>query len=104
MFIFARQRMTPLIEKDGPTGALYTNSKNGWINEDLFVIWLKHFTAFAKATQVSTVLLDNHKSRISLHAFIFAKEKRISMLSIPPHSSHRTAAGCNFLRTIESCL
>lgn len=68
--------MTPLIEKDGPTGALYTNSKNGWINEDLFVIWLKHITAFAKATQVLPMLLDNHNSRISLHAFNFCKEKK----------------------------
>ncbi|XP_050302777.1 uncharacterized protein LOC126740692 [Anthonomus grandis grandis] len=36
MFIFLRQRMTPLLEKDGPPGAFYTHSKNGWINEELF--------------------------------------------------------------------
>lgn len=92
MFIFARQRMTPLLEKDGPAGALYTNSKNGWINEDLFVTWLKHFAAFAKPTQESPVLLilDNHSSHISLQAFNFCKENHITMLSIPPHSSHRT--------------
>lgn len=29
MFIFARQRMTLLLEKNGPVGAIYTNSKNG---------------------------------------------------------------------------
>lgn len=92
MFIFPRQRMTPLLEKDGPAGALYTNSKNGWINEDLFVTWLTHFAAFAKPTQESPVLLilDNHSSHISLQAFNFCKENHITMLSIPPHSSHRT--------------
>lgn len=92
MFIFARQRMTPLLEKDGPVGAIYTNSKNGWINEDLFVTWLKHFAAFAKPTKESPVLLilDNHSSHISLQAFSFCKENHITMLSIPPHSSHRT--------------
>lgn len=64
MVIFARQRMTPLLEKDGPGGALYTNSNNGWINENLFVTWLKHFAAFAKPTKESLVLLilDNHIS------------------------------------------
>lgn len=92
MFIFARQRMTPLLEKDGPASALYTNSKNGWINEDLFVTWLKHFAAFSKPTQESPVLLilDNHSSHISLQAYNFCKENYITMLSIPPHSSHRT--------------
>ncbi|KAL0852338.1 hypothetical protein ABMA28_000541 [Loxostege sticticalis] len=80
MFIFARQRMTPLLEKDGPAGALYTNSKNGWINEELF------------PTQESPVLLilDNHSSHISLQGYNFCKENHITMLSIPPHSSHRT--------------
>ncbi|CAG4918332.1 unnamed protein product [Colias eurytheme] len=106
MFIFARQRMTPLLEKDGPSGALHTNSKNGWINEDLFVTWLKHFAAFAKPTQESPVLLimDNHSSHISLQGFNFCKENHITMLSIPPHSSHRTVAGCDFLWAGESCL
>lgn len=33
MFIFIRQRMKPLLKKDEPFGALYTNSKNSWINE-----------------------------------------------------------------------
>lgn len=49
--------MTPLLEKGGPPGALYPNSKNGWINEELFVHWLKHFAAYAKPTQESSVLL-----------------------------------------------
>lgn len=91
MFIFARQRMTPLLEKDGPPGALYTNSKNGWINEEIFVTWLKHFAGYAKPTQESPVLLilDNHSSHISIQAFNFCKENHIAMLSIPPHSSHR---------------
>lgn len=92
MFIFARQRMRHLLEKDGPASALYTDSKNGWINEELFVTWLKHFAAFTKPTQESPVLLilDNHSSHISLQAFNFCKEKHITMLSIPPPSSHRT--------------
>ncbi|XP_063932672.1 uncharacterized protein LOC135144577 [Zophobas morio] len=92
MFIFPRQRMTPLLEKDGPPGALYTNSKNGWINEQLFVDWLQHFAAYVKPTQESPVLLilDNHSSHISLPAFNYCKENHIVVLSIPPHSSHRT--------------
>lgn len=37
MFIFPRKRLTPLLGKDGPAGALYKCSDNGWINEALFL-------------------------------------------------------------------
>ncbi|CAH2102148.1 unnamed protein product [Euphydryas editha] len=40
MFIFPRKRLTHLLEKDGPIGALYKCSDNGWINEDLFFEWV----------------------------------------------------------------
>lgn len=36
---------------------LYMNFKNGWINEDIFVEWLKHFAAYAKPTQESSMPL-----------------------------------------------
>lgn len=80
MFIFARQRMTPLLEKDGPAGALYTNSKNGWINEELFVTWVKHFAAFVNSGQSQQSYFQGYK---------FYKENHITMISIPPHSFHR---------------
>lgn len=91
MFIFARKRHTPLLEKDGPIGALYKHSKNGWINEDIFNEWLLHFTQHAKPNAKEPVLLilDNHASHFSLKAYDHCKTNNIVMLSIPPHSSHR---------------
>lgn len=35
MFIFPRNRLTPLLEEQGTTGALYKCSNNGWINENV---------------------------------------------------------------------
>lgn len=71
MFIFPRKRMTPLLEKDGPTGALYKCSENGWINENLFLEWLVHFKQHAKPSVDEPILLilDNHASHISLFSF-----------------------------------
>ncbi|XP_018330787.1 uncharacterized protein LOC108740803 [Agrilus planipennis] len=68
MFIFPRKRMTPTLGKDGPTGAIYRCSDNGWTNEDLFLEWLRHFTQHAKPSAEEPVLLilDNHASHISL--------------------------------------
>lgn len=41
MIVYARKRMTPLLEREGPIGALYRCSHNGWSNENLFQEWLE---------------------------------------------------------------
>ncbi|XP_030037458.2 uncharacterized protein LOC115452977 [Manduca sexta] len=91
MFIYPRKRMTPLLEKDGPSGALYKCSDNGWINESLFLEWLTHFKNHAKPSVDEPVLLilDNHASHSSLPIYEFCKSNYIHMLSLPPHTSHR---------------
>lgn len=91
MLIFPRKRLTPLLEKDGPTGALYKCSENGWINENLFLEWLLHFKQHAKPSADEPVLLilDNHASHISLPVYEYCKRNNINMLSLPPHTSHR---------------
>ncbi|XP_052739730.1 uncharacterized protein LOC112049361 [Bicyclus anynana] len=91
MLIFPRQRHSPALENDGPRGAIYRCSKNGWINEELFVAWLKHFANFTKPSENEPILLilDNHSSHISLRTYEFCKTNNIVMLSLPPHGSHR---------------
>lgn len=91
MFIYPRQRMSPLLERGGPAGSVYTCSHNGWTNEDIFLDWLKHFKKIAKPSQEDPVLLilDNHGSHISLPSYEFCRENYIHVLSIPPHTSHR---------------
>ncbi|KAL3269501.1 hypothetical protein HHI36_008567 [Cryptolaemus montrouzieri] len=91
MFIYPRKKMTPLLEKDGPSGALYKCSDNGWINESLFLEWLAHFKKHAKPSMDEPVLLisDNHASHSSLPVYEFCKSNYIHMLSLLPHTSHR---------------
>jgi hypothetical protein len=91
MFIYPRQRMSPTLGKDGPPGALYKCSKNGWTNEDLFMSWLQHFFDHVKPNPQKPILplLDNHYSHITLEQYKFCKQNGIIIVSIPPHSSHR---------------
>lgn len=91
LFIFPRQRHSPQLEKDGPVGAVYTCSHNGWTNEKIFVLWLRHFIKHTKPASETPVLLilDNHNSHATLEAWELAKENHVIMLTIPPHSSHR---------------
>lgn len=91
LFIFARKRMAPHLTKNGPPGAVYMCSDNGWITEEIFVKWLKHFQNFVKATLDDPVLLaiDNHSTHCTLETYNYCKENGILILTIPPHTSHR---------------
>lgn len=91
LFIYARKRMKPELKKNGPPSAVYCCSDNGWINEVIFLEWLKHFYDVAKPSKEDPVLLivDNHSSHCTLEAYNFCKERGIVVLTIPPHTSHR---------------
>lgn len=91
MFIFPRQRMSSNLAKGGPPNSIYHCSHNGWINEDLFVTWLRHFISHVKPTKEQPVLLimDNHKTHTTLAAYNLCKENGIHVVTLPPHSSHR---------------
>lgn len=75
-FIFARQRMDPQLKRNGPPGAAYACSSNGWINETLFIDWLSHFQHNVKSSKDDPVLLivDNHVSHCTLKATSVARK------------------------------
>ncbi|XP_033608734.1 uncharacterized protein LOC117282588 [Cryptotermes secundus] len=86
--IFARKRMKPELFTDAPEGTLPVISDTRFINTELFVEWLKHFSSFVKPMKEDPVLLilDNH----------------ITLLSLPPHASHRLQPlGVCFLGHLE---
>lgn len=87
LFIFLRKIMDMKLSKNGPLGAIYECTKNGWTTE-VFLKWLKHFYHHSNPTGENPVLLilDNHGSHISLKAYEFCKEHNIVMLSLPPHT------------------
>lgn len=91
MFIFPRQRMNLQLQKDGPIGAAYKCSKNGWTNDVLFLEWIEHFNKHVKASLEDPVLLilDNHSSHTSLDVYNFCKSNGIIMVSLAPHTSHK---------------
>ncbi|KMQ86136.1 pogo transposable element with krab domain-like protein [Lasius niger] len=68
-----------------------TVSDSGWINENLFCDWLRHFISFAKPSKEAPVLLilDNHESHNSLDSFMICRDNGINLISLPPHTSHK---------------
>ncbi|CAH1997229.1 unnamed protein product [Acanthoscelides obtectus] len=92
LIIYPRLRMHPSLEQGGPNGSSYRCNKSGWMTEELFYAWLVHFAEHTKPSLEDPVLLilDNHSSHISVRIYDFCRQNGIIMLTIPPHTSHRT--------------
>lgn len=91
MFIYPRARMSEQLKRNGPVGAIYACSQKGWVTEELFVEWLHHFKIHTACSVTNPVLLvlDNHASHCSLSAYNFCRQNGITMVSFPPHTSHK---------------
>jgi len=91
MLIFPRKNFCKRLMIGAPPGAIGSCSPSGWINSDLFIIWLKHFikSSGASMENKTVLLLDNHESHISLAAFELCRSNGISVISFAPHTSHR---------------
>lgn len=91
LFVYPRSRMTNLLEKNGPLGAVYHCSKNGWSNAEIFLQWLHHFRNHVHPAEDDPVLLilDNHGSHVSIESYEFCRQNFIHVVSLPPHTSHK---------------
>ena len=92
MFMFPRQRFHDHFIGDGPTRSTGTANGSGWMKEDDFLSYMKHFTKHVRPSLEYPVLitLDNHGSHLSIEVLDFFKTNgRSKLLSFPPHTSHK---------------
>lgn len=90
-FIFPRVHFKEHMLENGPTGALGLSNLSGWITEDCFLKALKHFVHSVKpsAESPALIVLDNHKTHITINVVLYARANNIMILTFPPHCSHR---------------
>ena len=90
--IFPRKRMQETLMNGSLPGAVGYATKSGWMDQETLLKWLDHFYKYVKASGEKKVLLilDNHSCQRSMDAIVFARENHIGMLSLPPHTSHRS--------------
>lgn len=62
-----------------------------WMLQPDFVRFINHFAKFTRSSKENPtlLLLDNRSSHMSVGAINFALEHGITMLTFPPHCSHR---------------
>ncbi|XP_065663149.1 uncharacterized protein LOC136085724 [Hydra vulgaris] len=91
MFVFPRIRYQDHFVNDGPMGSIGAGNSSGWMQEDEFLIFLKHFQKYTSSSKDRKILLllDNHLSHILIRALDYCSENGIVVLSFPPHCSHK---------------
>ncbi|KAJ8366024.1 hypothetical protein SKAU_G00148550 [Synaphobranchus kaupii] len=91
LFIFPRKRFQTHFICGAPTGSIGTANQSGWMKEEEFLLFLRHFVRHTRASSDSKVLLllDNHTSHVSVVAIKFCQENGVVLLTFPPHCSHK---------------
>lgn len=90
-FVFPRVHFKSAMIAGGPTGCSGTAHPSGWMTSESFLSWMKHFVKFSHSSISNPVLLllDNHESHISYDCLEFAKQNGVTMVSFPPHTTHK---------------
>lgn len=85
MFVFPFIRFYDHLIRDGPVGSVGVGDPSGWMQENGFLVFLKHFRKHTKATPDGKVLLilGNHSSLIHINCLDYCKENGIVLLSFP---------------------
>lgn len=89
--IFGRKRMKDSLLDNAPPGTQATCTDNGWINADVFLIWLQFFveTVRPSADKKVLLLLDNHEAHKFVKGLDYASENNVIVLSFAPHTTHK---------------
>lgn len=78
-------------EKSFFHGTTYAATENGWMEKGVFINYFeKSFLKSAKPTPENPVILvyDGHSSHIDLKLVEQAKNNNVTIILLPPHSSH----------------
>ena len=75
---------------DAPNWSLVLACKSGLMTKELFVKVFNHFLTFMNASKSNPALLvmDNHKSHLSVDLVNAGRDHDVSIVTFPPHCSH----------------
>jgi hypothetical protein len=89
--IFPRKNFKIHMTNGAPHGPLGLATSSGWMTLEIFPQVIDHFIKYTLSSKEKPTLLimDNHESHISLAVIEKAKENGVTILTLPPHCSHR---------------
>ncbi|XP_053374013.1 uncharacterized protein LOC128546748 [Mercenaria mercenaria] len=94
-YIFPGKRWNDSLLDGAVAGAAGGMSESGWFNRGLFEEYIiNHFARHVGLDRgdrpTTLILYDGHKSHLSLTLTQWAKDHRVILFVLPPHSSHLT--------------
>lgn len=66
----------------------YAMSETGWSNGQILKQYLKFITARTDPSEHILLIFDGHASHVSLDVIEWAKENKVVLFVLPPHTSH----------------
>lgn len=90
-FIFPTKKMQNVFLEHATPEAKGLANGSGWMKQPDFVKYMEHFIEHSNSSKEKPTLLlvDNHGSHLSIEALDMASENGVTLLSFPPHCSHR---------------
>jgi hypothetical protein len=90
VFVFPLVKVSQKMKDAVPFGWLALANPSGWMDEESFLILLKHFRKQIICSPKKPVLvfLDNHGSQIGYSIVMYALEQGIILMTLPPNTSH----------------
>ncbi|KAJ2937691.1 hypothetical protein O0L34_g17502 [Tuta absoluta] len=107
LIIFKRKRPKDELRDGAPPGTIFAfNPDSGYINKEIFFVWMQHFVESVKPTPEKKVplILDGHTSYTkNLDAINYAKNHNVVLLSLPAHTSNKLQPlDTSFFRPLSS--
>ena len=90
-FVFPKAWFHDYFLAKGPAGDEGSANPNGWMQSEDFLKFMKHFVVVTKCSKMSHVLhiLDNHPLHLSIELIEYCRQKRVVLLTLPPHCLHK---------------
>nr|CAH7746660.1 unnamed protein product [Callosobruchus chinensis] len=76
VFVFPRIRYQEHFIRDGPVGSVGAENPSGWMQDETFIVFLKHLQKHTNAplSRKTLLTLDNHSSHIHINSLDFCKD------------------------------
>ena len=84
MIIYAKSFPGGEYRFEGPDDAVYARSESGWIDSELFMVWLKKlFLKYAVSQRPILLLTDGHKSHININVIDLCRSNDVILFGFP---------------------